>query len=117
VLASKSSQDESTKPEQGTIAAMPRPPYSFAYEAGSAKNRPRAGSAGARSEGRARGAGAVYVASNALFESVIGGGDGALVAAAPLCARSRAFVLYRAKRQYSPCSFLELLDQQPANIT
>jgi len=87
------------------------------YEAGYAKNFPRAASAGARSESRARGAGAVYVASNAPFEYVIGGGDGALVAAAPLCAISRAFVLYRAKRQFSACSFLELLDHQPANIT
>jgi len=68
------------------------------YEAGSAKNRPRCGSAGARSESRARGTGAVYGASKAPCESVIGGGDGTLVAAAPLCARSRAFVLYRARR-------------------
>jgi hypothetical protein len=68
------------------------------YEAGSGKKFPRGGSAGARSLSRARGAGAVYVASNAPYESVIGGGDGAFVAAAPLFARSRAFVLYRAKR-------------------
>ena len=68
------------------------------YEAGSAKKRPRAGSAGARAESRARGTGAVYVASTTPHESVAGGSDGAVVAAAPLCARSRAFVLYRAKR-------------------
>ena len=67
-------------------------------EAGSAKNRPRGGSAGGRSESRARGTGAIYSVSNAPCESVAGGGDGAFVAAAPLCARSRAFVLYRAKR-------------------
>jgi len=59
---------------------------------------PRAGSAGARAESRACGAGAVYGASKGSSESVGGGSDGVLVAAAPLCARSRAFVLYRAKR-------------------
>ena len=40
----------------------------------------------------------IYGASKGSCESVAGGSDGALVAAAPLCARSRAFVLYRAKR-------------------
>jgi len=68
------------------------------YEAGFAKNRPRAGSAGARAGKRACGAGVVYGACKGSCESVAGGSDGALVAAAPLCARSRAFVLYRAKR-------------------
>jgi hypothetical protein len=53
---------------------------------------------GARSEGPARGAGAVYGASKGSYESVAGGGDGALVAAAALCASSRAFMLYRTMR-------------------
>ena len=45
-----------------------------------------------------RGAGAVYGAYQRPYESVAGGGDGAFVAAGPLCANSRAFVLYRAMR-------------------
>jgi len=68
------------------------------YEAGYAEKSPITGSAGARAKSRACGAGAVYGASEGSSESVVGGSDGALVAAAPLCARSRAFVLYRAKR-------------------
>ena len=64
---------------------------------GRPRKRPRAGSAGA-CESRACGAGGVYGTSKGSCESVAGGSDGALVAAAPLCARSRAFVLYQAKR-------------------
>ena len=59
------------------------------YEAGSAKNRPRGGSAGARSESRARGTVAVYGAYNAPCESVAGGGDGAFVAARTAAASAR----------------------------
>ena len=61
-------------------------------EAGSAKNRPRGGSAGACSESPARGTGAVYGAYNAPCESVAGGGDGAFVAVAPLCAHPRTSI-------------------------
>ena len=47
---------------------------------------------GGRALGKSRpGAGEVYVASNAPCESVIGDGDGAFVAAAPLCADPRTF--------------------------
>ena len=67
------------------------------YRAEQAKNCPRRGSA-ARSESPARGTGAVCGASKGSRESVAGAGGGALVAAAPLCASSRAFVLYRAMR-------------------
>jgi hypothetical protein len=67
-------------------------PDGYEYEAGSAKNRPRGGSAGARSESCARGTGAVYGVSKGSCESVASGSDGAFVAAAPLCARSRASV-------------------------
>ena len=62
------------------------------------KNRPKRGSAAARSESPARGAGTVCGAFKGSCESVAGSGGGAFVAAAPLCARSRAFVLYRALR-------------------
>jgi hypothetical protein len=53
---------------------------------------------GARSERPARGTDAVYGVSKESCESVAGGSDGAVVAAAPLCANSHAFVLYRAMR-------------------
>jgi len=56
-------------------------------------------STGARSESCPRGTGgAVYGVCKGSCESVAGGGDGAFVAPAPLCANSRAFVLYRAMR-------------------
>ncbi len=56
---------------------------------------------GARSESPARGTGAIYGASKGLCQSVAGGGDGALVVTAALCANSRAFVLYPAMRSLS----------------
>jgi len=68
------------------------------YRAEQAKNCPRRGSAAARSERPARGTGAVCGASQGSCESAAGAGGGAFVAAAPLCASSRAFVLYRAMR-------------------
>jgi len=85
-------------PLRASATLPPHPPYPrcdarrpHSYEAGSAKNRPRGGSAGARLGKSRPGAGEVYVASNAPCESVIGGGDGAFVAAAPLCAHPRTF--------------------------
>jgi len=62
------------------------------YEAGSAMNRLRGGSAGARSESCAWGTGAVYGAYIAPCESAAGGGDGAFVAAAALCAHPRTSI-------------------------
>jgi len=79
----------------------------IAESRGSAKNRPRArgGAAGARSESCSRGTGAVYDAFKGSCQSVAGGG-GAFVAPAPLCAISRAFVLYRAMRSISAVPIL-----------
>ena len=93
---------------------------SVIYEAGSAKNRPRGGSAGARSESRARGTGAVYGAYNAPCESVAGGGDGAFVAAA-LYALIRVHpLLYRYQTLVSEITFLlflELINHQKFHTT
>jgi len=69
----------------------------------------------ARSESPARGSGAVYSTSQGSCETVAGGGDGALVAAAPRCASFRAFVLCRAMRN-SRMFFLELLDHHNFSI-
>jgi len=71
---------------------------SLQYRAKQAQNCPRRGSAAARSESPAWGAGAVYGAYTRSYEGVAGGGDGAFVAAAPRSANSRTFVLYRALR-------------------
>ena len=68
------------------------------YRVEQGKNCPRRGSAAARSESPARGTGTVCGVSTGSCESVGGAGCGAFVAAAPLCANSREFVLYRALR-------------------
>ena len=51
-----------------------------------------------RSDSPAWETGTVHGASKGSYEIVTGDGDGAFVAAVPLCANSRAFVLYRAMR-------------------
>jgi hypothetical protein len=81
-----------------------------AYEAGFAKNFLRGGSGGARSESRARGTGAVYCASEGSCETVVNCGDGAFVAAAPLCAHLRTFRLNRYQTLVSEITFISFVE-------